>query len=179
MNNNTFVHKYIRSLIKKTDTVVDMTAGNGNDTLFLSELAGEVLAFDISPEAIRRSKEKLKDADNVQFINDNHIHLDRYLKKKIRLFLFNLGYLPNSDETRITKAKETLIAFKKAYDFLEDRGYIVITFYIGHKGGKEEYYLLKDYIEEKRLHICETYRQYKIDAPITYIIRKDQFNTSL
>jgi len=34
MNNNTFVHKYLKPLIKKEDTVVDMTAGNGNDTLF-------------------------------------------------------------------------------------------------------------------------------------------------
>ena len=64
MNNNTFVRKYLKPLIKKEDTVVDMTAGNGNDTLFLARLAKRVLAFDVSEEAIRRSKERTKDFSN-------------------------------------------------------------------------------------------------------------------
>ena len=58
MNNNTFVHKYIRPLIGKDDIVADMTAGNGSDTLFLARYAKTVYAFDISEEAIRRSREK-------------------------------------------------------------------------------------------------------------------------
>jgi methylase of polypeptide subunit release factors len=173
MNNNTFVHKYIRPLIGKDDIVADMTAGNGNDTLFLARYAKTVYAFDISEEAIRRSREKTAECDNVVLIHDNHINIDRYIKEKIRLFIFNLGYLPSSQETRITKAEETLIAFDKAYSLLEEKGYIVITFYIGHKGGKDEYYLLKDHIKKNRFQIIETYSQNKIDSPITYIIRKN------
>ena len=172
MNNNTFVHKYIRPLISKEDLCVDMTAGNGNDTLFLAELAKKVIAFDISTEAIRRSKEKLKDFDNAEFINDNHINVDKYIYNKVRLFIFNLGYLPHSEENTVSKAEDTLIAFKKSYELLEDGGYIVITFYIGHIGGKDEYYLLDDYIKKNRLQILETYSQNKINSPITYIIRK-------
>ncbi len=179
MNNNTFVHKYIKPLIKKDDTVVDMTAGNGNDTLFLSELASKVYAFDISQEAIRRCKEKLKETDNVILIHDSHVNIDRYISEKVRLVIFNLGYLPNSDEKTITKAGETLIAFQKAYELLEDSGYLVITFYIGHRGGKDEYYLLNDYINKNRFHIYETYSQNRIDSPITLIIRKDQSRTSI
>ena len=171
MNNNTFVHKYIRPLIDE-ETVIDMTAGNGNDTLFLAKYAKKVYAFDISEEAIRRSKEKCKECENIEFIIDNHINVDLYIKGKVKLFLFNLGYLPSSDEKRITQAEETLIAFEKAYSLLQEKGYIVITFYIGHKGGKDEYYLLNDYINKNRLQVLEAYRQDKIDSPITCIIRK-------
>ena len=84
MNNNTFVHKYIRPLVSKEDLCVDMTSGNGNDTLLLAQLTERVIAFDISAEAIRRSKERLKDYDNVEFINDNHINVDKYVKEKVR-----------------------------------------------------------------------------------------------
>ncbi|MBQ5804915.1 MAG: class I SAM-dependent methyltransferase [Erysipelotrichaceae bacterium] len=172
MNNNTFVHKYIRPLIHAEDICVDMTAGNGNDTLFLSELSKEVIAFDISAEAIRRTKEKTEGRDNVTLIHDSHVNVDRYVKDSVRLFIFNLGYLPHSNETAVSKAEDTLLAFRKAYELLEDNGYIVITFYLGHRGGKDEFYLLDDYIRKNRFQITETYSQNKTDSPVTYIIRK-------
>ncbi|MBO4920249.1 MAG: class I SAM-dependent methyltransferase [Erysipelotrichaceae bacterium] len=172
MNNNTFVHKYIRSLIHPEDLTVDMTAGNGNDTLFLSELSKEVIAFDISAEAIRRTKERIKERNNVALIHDSHVNVDRYVNRKVRLFIFNLGYLPHSEETTPSKADDTLLAFQKAYELLEENGYIVITFYLGHRGGKDEFYLLDGYIRKNRFQITETYSQNKIDSPVTYIIRK-------
>lgn len=48
MRTNTFVHKYLKGLINKEDIVVDMTVGNGNDTLLLCQLAKEVIGFDIN-----------------------------------------------------------------------------------------------------------------------------------
>ena len=172
MNNNTFVHKYLKTLISDQDICVDMTAGNGNDTLFLAGLAGKVYAFDISETAISNTRNKTKGYDNVILIRDNHVNVDSYIKEKVRLFIFNLGYLPNSDQDFVTKADETLIAFRKAYELLMDEGYIVITFYLKQKGGLDEYYLLDDYINKNRFQITETYRQDKILSPITYIIRK-------
>ena len=172
MNNNTFIHKYIKSLITKDDVCVDMTAGNGNDTLFLVRHSRYVYAFDISKKAIENTYEKLKDYDNYKLINDSHDNIDRYDIKDIRLFIFNLGYLPYSDENVTTNKDTTLSAFKKAYDLLQDNGYIVITFYLGHIGGKDEYYLLDDYIKKKRIHILESYRQDKTNSPVTYIIKK-------
>ena len=172
MNNNTFVHKYIRSLIDKDDVTVDMTAGNGNDTLFLSRLSKKVYAFDIAEEAIRNTREKTKDCDNVVLIKDSHANIDNYIKEKIRLFIFNLGYLPKAEESSVTKADVTLEAFKKASDLLEENGYIVITFYLGQHGGLDEYYLLSDYINKNRFQIIETYRQDKLLSPVTMMIRK-------
>ena len=172
MNNNTFVHKYIRSLITKDDITVDMTAGNGNDTLLLARLSKKVYAFDVSKQAIDNTKERIKDYDNVVLINDSHANAEKYVKEKVRLFIFNLGYLPGSDQTSITKADVTLEAFKKACGLLEKGGYIVITFYLKQKGGLDEYYLLSDHINKNRFQITETYRQDKPFSPITWIIRK-------
>ena len=172
MNNNTFVHKYIRSLIHKDDTVVDMTLGGGNDALFLSSLAKKVYAFDISEEAILKSKKRLKDTDNVIMIRDSHANIRRYIEGPVRLFLFNLGFLPHSDDPTVTRADETLKAFQEAWSLLEENGYIVITFYLGHPGGKDEYYLLNDYIKKNRIPVLETYHQDRLDSPVTVIIRK-------
>lgn len=172
MNNNTYIHKYIKPLINKDDICLDMTLGNGNDSLLLCELAKKVYGFDISKVAIENSKNRLKKFSNIEYINDNHVNVDDYIKGNVKLAIFNLGYLPHSDEITITKAEETLIAFEKVYKLIQNDGYIIITFYLGHKGGKEEYYLLDDYINKNRLLVLETYRQDKLDSPITYIIKK-------
>ena len=172
MNNNTFVHKYIKGLINQNDIVVDMTIGNGNDTLFLVKKCKFVYGFDISLDAINNTKDKLKEYNNYLLIHDNHINVDKYIKERIKLFIFNLGYLPYSESKTITKANETLIAFKKSYDLLINNGYIVITFYLGHEGGKDEYYLIDNYIKKNNLKVLEIYKQDKINSPITYIIKK-------
>lgn len=173
MNNNTFVHKYTKTLINKDDIVVDMTTGNGNDTLFLCSLAKKVYGFDIQNEAINNTSIKVKDYKNVVLINDNHANVDKYIKEKIKLFIFNLGYLPNSESKLVTNKYDTLEAFKKAYDLLEKDGYLIITFYIGHKGGKDEYYYLDQYINSKKILVLEKYKENKnISEPITYIIKK-------
>lgn len=172
MNNNTFVHKYIKSLINNNDICIDMTLGNGNDSFLLCSLAKKVYGIDISKKAIENSKIKLQSFNNIIYINDNHINIDSYVNEKVKLAIFNLGYLPHSDDNNITKANETLIAFKKVYELIENNGYLIITFYIGHLGGKDEYYLLLDYINKNRFQILETYRQDRIDSPITYIIKK-------
>lgn len=173
MKTNTFVHKYLKGLINKDDTVVDMTVGNGNDTLLLCKLSGKVIGFDISNEAINNTKERTKDYNNLTLINDNHINIDKYLSGDIKLFIFNLGYLPHSDKLSVTKADETLIAFKKAYELLAKNGYIIITFYLGHKGGLDEYYLLDKYFIDNKINVIDKYKAHtSLLEPVVYIIKK-------
>ena len=171
MNNNTFVHKYIKPLIHKDDICVDMTLGNGLDSELLCKYAKHVYGFDINAEAINNSKKRLSHYSNITYINDNHINIDKYINGKINLCIFNLGYLPHSDSQIITHSDETLIAFKKAIEKTVNNGYIIITFYVGHKGGKDEYYLIDKYIKDNNINVIETYRQDKLDSPITYIIK--------
>ena len=56
-------HEIVERLVKEGDIVVDATAGNGNDTVFLAKLAGEngkVYAFDIQEKALSKTKESWK-----------------------------------------------------------------------------------------------------------------------
>ncbi len=172
MNNNTFIHKYISSLITKDDICADMTCGNGNDTLFLLKKAKLVYAFDISEEAIESTRSRTKGFQNLILIHDSHVNADIHIKDRLKLAIFNLGYLPYAENPSITKANDTLVAFRKTYELLEDNGYLVITFYLGHKGGRDEYYLLDDHIKKNSLFVQERYSQDRINSPITYIIKK-------
>lgn len=173
MKNSTFVHKYLKALINKNDIAVDMTAGNGNDTFFLAPLAKTVYAFDINPLAIANTRQRTREFDNVILILDSHENVDHYLKEKAKVFIFNLGYLPNSNSTEATSASSSLKALIKAYDLLVSGGYLAISFYLGHQGGKDEYYQLSNYLINSHFHILSIYKEdKKIDEPITYIIKK-------
>ena len=173
MNNSTYIHKYLKGLISDEDTVVDMTCGGGNDTFFLCERAKKVYGFDIQKEAIEETRERCKDFANLTLINDSHTNIDKYDITEPKLFIFNLGYYPHGDHSIISNAKDTLVAFIKAYALLKEGGYLAITFYMGHIGGKDEYYLIDKYISDNKLNILDKYRQYRsIDEPVTYIIKK-------
>ncbi|RXZ84133.1 methyltransferase domain-containing protein [Paenibacillaceae bacterium] len=55
-------HQWLASRICSGDTVIDATAGNGNDTLFLAERvgpAGTVYAFDIQQQALDNTARRL------------------------------------------------------------------------------------------------------------------------
>src|SRR5690554_1830257 len=109
-------HDIIRSVVREGDIVVDATAGNGYDTVFLANLVGKegkVFSFDIQEEAIIRTKqnlEKNKLCDRVVLINDSHASLDKYIDTTIKAAMFNLGYLPGGDHTISTKPDSTIAA---------------------------------------------------------------------
>lgn len=142
-----FAHDLLRNTINEKDIVIDATCGNGNDTLFLSELVGndgQVYAFDIQETAIHNSQIKTAEAGytNVRYLLDSHAninqHLPEHLIGQVSGAIFNLGYLPRSDKSIITKADSTLAATKQILTYLKKKGLIVIVVYHGHEGGKEE-----------------------------------------
>ncbi len=55
-----FVIDYLCGNVLESDTVVDATVGNGNDTLLLARLASFVYGFDIQKEAINNTDSLLK-----------------------------------------------------------------------------------------------------------------------
>ena len=149
-----------------------MTMGNGNDTLFLCERAKKVYAFDISREAFVNTSKRLEGFNNYELILDSHANVDRYINEECDMFIFNLGFLPDGKDYSVTNASSSLVAVDKAYNLLKNNGYLIISFYIGHKGGKDEYYQINKYIENNKLFVLEKYSQDRIDSPITYIIKK-------
>lgn len=137
-------HEIVKKIVLPGDIVVDATAGNGNDTLFLAELAGadgKVYAFDIQEQAINKVRRKLNDSglgDRVVLIHDGHENMDLYVKEKLKAVMFNLGYLPGGDHKLGTKAGTTIEAVKKAMDLIAVNGVISIVVYYGGDSGFEE-----------------------------------------
>ena len=138
----TFSKKLLKEVIDKNSIVVDATAGNGNDTLFLAKTsAKKVYAFDIQQLAIENTTNLIKEAeleDKCEVVLDSHFEFDKYIDEKIRAVVFNLGYLPNADHEITTLAKTTLATIKKFLLRLEIGGRIVIVVYWGHENGKLE-----------------------------------------
>lgn len=128
--------------IEPGDIVVDATLGNGNDTIFMRDLIGDdgfLYAFDVQEVAILHSKEQIPDykQKNIEFILDGHENMDRYVDKKVKAVVFNLGYLPASDHAIRTSWETTKIAIEKSLDMLLPSGVVSISAYLGHDEGDE------------------------------------------
>lgn len=150
-----FAHDILKRVIHEDDVVVDATCGNGNDTLFLSKLVGpkgHVYAFDIQAQAIETTKALLaaEKRDNATVIHHSHALLDQYIDEdeRVAAAVFNLGYLPRSDKTIITKPDSTLTAIEKLLPLLKKNGVIVLVVYAGHPGGREEKNAVVDFVSE-------------------------------
>ncbi|MEZ7170611.1 class I SAM-dependent methyltransferase [Sporosarcina sp. OR05] len=150
-----FAKRLLAETVVAGETVVDATAGNGNDTVFLAELIGEegkVFAFDIQQAALCATKERLAGlANRVDLVLDSHAHVDRYVQKPIGGAMFNLGYLPYSDDpTIITKPESTIEAIHKLLALLKKGGIITVSVYDGHEGGPQERDALLQYVKTLR-----------------------------
>lgn len=150
-----YSHRLLEEVVSENDISVDMTCGGGNDTLFLAKISKKVYAFDIQEDAIKLTKEKTKDFNNIEYILDSHVNASSYLKGKVKGVIFNLGYLPNGDKSITTKAFETVEAIKKILPFLEKGGLVVICLYPGHKEGKKESEKVVEMVKELDQHEFE------------------------
>lgn len=149
---------YASTAITKGDRVIDGTAGNGSDTVFLAEKVGQtgqVYAFDIQEDAIKNTKAKISEKayeNIVQLIQDSHANIDQYVEGPISCAMFNLGYLPKGDPAIITKGDSSVKALKKSLELLKVKGIITICIYTSHKGGLEEASIVEAYLEELDKH---------------------------
>ncbi|WP_347177906.1 class I SAM-dependent methyltransferase [Sporosarcina thermotolerans] len=155
-----FSKRLISETVFPGETVVDATAGNGNDTLFLAEQVGtegKVFAFDIQEAAILATAERLGDLTaRTTLILDSHANVDQYVDEPIGGAMFNLGYLPYAnDKSIVTKPDSTITAIHKLLGMLKKGGIITISVYDGHDGGKEERDALLDYV--KTLHQADVH----------------------
>jgi predicted methyltransferase len=149
--------------LKRDFVAIDATAGNGFDTMFLAELfgpRGKVIAMDIQPEAIAVTRDKLRQADQldrVELICSCHSQLYDIVHKlgvpSVDIAMFNLGYLPLGDKSIITKPSTTRTALDGAISLLDKCGIMSILSYPGHLGGSEEHRMVCDWVESLRTSI--------------------------
>jgi predicted O-methyltransferase YrrM len=126
--------------------VLDGTAGNGNDTEFLARIVGEqgqVLAFDIQPEAISSARARLTLAglhSRVRLIQESHESLSRYVEKdhKIAAGMYNLGYLPGAEHGVTTRADSTIASLEQLVKLVTPGGIVSVHCYTGQEYGEEE-----------------------------------------
>lgn len=172
-----FAHKKINQIVTTNDVVVDMTAGNGNDTLFLSKIAKHVYSFDIQESAIKETAQLLdkNSITNVTLIHDGHQNMDQYVTNRIKCAVYNLGYLPGTDKSVTTLAKTTIDSIKKTLEYLLVDGFISITVYTGHKEGYNESVLLTEFITalpSKKYNVILYSTLNKKNAPYNIFIEK-------
>jgi len=139
-----YAKELLTSVIEAGDSVVDATAGNGHDTLFLAELVGEnghVYAFDVQEEAIQATAEKLEHANlktRTTLIQDGHENVSNYVHSEVSAAIFNLGYLPGSNHDVVTRGASTIQAIESLLGLLKIGGLIALVVYHGHEGGQQE-----------------------------------------
>lgn len=141
-------HQAVSKNLLPGDIAVDLTAGNGNDTLALSNGVGEmgrVYSFDIQLSAIETTRsllEKNLAFPNVQLILGSHgiwsQSISTECKRNIKVIMMNLGYLPRGNKAITTLPDTTMSAIDASLDWLKPGGLLSVIAYTGHPGGRLE-----------------------------------------
>jgi hypothetical protein len=143
-----------------TDTVIDATAGNGGDSLFLAKLlfgsgsgtltvAGEsrnesgleprLLCLDVDPKACQATRQRIRSA--FPTLLDRYIHIlhvshdplpvSNVSTSSVGLVVYNLGYLPHSSESVPTQSMSTLSSLAQSAQLLRVGGMVSVMTYPG------------------------------------------------
>ncbi|MEM8713254.1 MAG: class I SAM-dependent methyltransferase [Planctomycetota bacterium] len=146
------VHDHLRSEPLEGALVIDATAGNGHDTLFLAERVGDsgrVLAIDVQPAAIEATRLRLQ-AHGVCGRCDLRLGDHKGLAElcptewrgRVHAAVFNLGYLPGflpgGERVVLTEARASVAAASAALGLLAPGGLLVLAIYTGHADGAKE-----------------------------------------
>ena len=167
--------------------VVDATAGNGYDTLFLAKNTSEntaIFAFDIQQIALDKTR-KLVDTQGfstkVKCILNSHINIVSYVNRKIDVVMFNLGYMPGSSHAITTQAKITVMALQNLLPHLSVGGTVSVVAYPGHLAGEEEQRMLYDFLQPlpQQDYVVSSYMilNQVNHPPVLYMIEKVGGNT--
>ena len=146
---NSYAHKLISQNVKPGNIAIDATAGNGNDTAFLSALLGEqgkLYVFDIQSEALEQSKKRVMKqglpVPQMHWLQASHSEMLQNVDPsdygQIHAIMFNLGFYPSGDPSIITLPESTLAALSQAIKLLIPGGLLTIAVYPGHPGGDIE-----------------------------------------
>lgn len=140
-------HALIRPVLAPGEIAIDATAGNGYDTRFLCQTVGStgsVYALDIQQKALDQTADQLAQAGftNCKLVCQDHSQLAEIIpancQHHVGAIMFNLGYLPGGDHSKITQQYSTLVAIKAAACLLRPGGILTILAYPGHAGGAAE-----------------------------------------
>ena len=124
--------------------LLDATACNGHDTLFLASLItqGTLYAFDVQKAALDATRQRLQSLPDphpeIRLVLDSHARLAQYVRGPVHAALFNLGFLPGSDKSVATGRASTLAALTALAPLMASGGLLSAHLYTGHAGGLDE-----------------------------------------
>lgn len=128
-------HELFKLQVTPGGVYIDATMGNGYDTQFLCEMAGEtgkVWAFDIQEQALKATKERLEKHGllaKAELILDSHTQMEQYVKPdSVDGIYFNFGYLPGGDHELATKADTSVQAVETGLRLLKPGGVMGFVF---------------------------------------------------
>lgn len=174
---------YWEMVLQPEDWAIDATCGNGKDTLQLGSLfLGGVIGLDKQQVAIKNTSLLLK--KNLQEKQYEKMHLfctshtdfpPLAYQHPIRLIIYNLGYLPGSNQKITTMTEDTLKSFDSALALIIPGGLITICCYPGHaEGAKEQTFLLQkaQELSSSQYAICHHTWPNKYLSPSLLLIQK-------
>ncbi|WBW50605.1 class I SAM-dependent methyltransferase [Peptoniphilus equinus] len=129
---------------------VDATCGRGGDSLrILKQGAAFLYGCDVQEAAICDTKGRLEEAgfSNFKLFQLSHENVFEFIGQPVDFVIYNLGYLPGSDKTIITKGDSTVASLASALKFLRPQGMILVVSYVGHPGSFEERAQLEYYLK--------------------------------
>ncbi|MGI6587806.1 MAG: class I SAM-dependent methyltransferase [Peptococcia bacterium] len=147
-----FTHYLLSKFLSKGQKVIDATAGNGQDTLFLARTVGPlglVYAFDIQENALQETKkilEKNNCLQQVKLIHAGHEKINKFVQEPVQAIIYNLGYLPGGNKEIITKGETTLLSLQQGMELLNSGGVVSLIIYPGHSGGEKEATIIEKYV---------------------------------
>ena len=140
-------HESVERVLRRGETAVDATMGNGHDTAFLAKTVGSngtVIAFDLQSPAIAATAHRLSQLElqNVRLVQRCHSKLAEEvpaeLHGRLGAVMFNLGYLPTGDKSLVTQTSTTLQAIQTSLSLLREGGMLTVIAYRAHPGGMHE-----------------------------------------
>lgn len=175
----------VAECLRRGETAVDATAGNGHDTRFLAETVGplgRVYAFDVQPAALQSTARQLERGrlHNVVLCGRDHAEMMSVIpaaeQGRVGAVMFNLGYLPGGDKRLTTSAASTVQGVAAALQLLRPGGVLTVLAYPGHPGGAAEVGAVTGFLQsvDPSEFQVETVRAESSSpaAPLLFILRR-------
>jgi len=147
-------HRLLMELVTAGDIVMDATAGNGHDTLFLAERVGEtgkVIAFDVQEKAIASTRARVEAAGYggvVEVFQKSHALMEEHAEPgSVAAVMFNLGYLPGTGHAFAT-GPDTIAALEISARLIRQGGALSVVCYPGHRRGNDEASLVEAWMTQ-------------------------------
>lgn len=174
--------RFIGPKLAASSLVIDATAGNGKDTLFMASntpSSAMVWAFDIQQQALSKTHQLLARfglETKVRLVLDDHAHIPDHISQPVDAAMFNLGYLPGGDHTVSTCPDTTIDAISHTIQLLRPGGVITVVTYPGYTPGRLEDQAVQKHLaglNQNQLAVaCWSMVNQKNNPPILYIIEK-------